>query len=120
VGGTDLAVSQYSAAINHYTSLNVTKLDILDTFPTIKVATAYLDPNTGEELESFPANLELLANVKVKYEELKGWEKPITGAKSFYDLPKNARAYVEFIENFVGVKVQYIGVGPGRESMITR
>ena len=51
---------------------------------------------------------------------LKGWEKPITGAKSFYDLPKEARAYVEFIENFVGIKVQYIGTGPGRESMITR
>lgn len=119
-GWLDLVVVKYSAAINHYTSLNVTKLDILDTFPTIKVATAYLDPNTGEELESFPANLESLANVKVKYEELQGWEKPITGAKSFYDLPKNARAYVEFIENFVGIKVQYIGVGPGRESMITR
>lgn len=59
-------------------------------------------------------------SVKVQYEELEGWQKPITGAKSFYDLPKQARAYVEFIENFVGVKVQYIGVGPGRESMITR
>ncbi|KAH8792564.1 Adenylosuccinate synthetase [Hyaloscypha finlandica] len=119
-GWLDLVVVKYSAAINHYTSLNVTKLDILDTFPTIKVATAYLDPTTGEELESFPANLELLANVKVKYEELKGWEKPVTGAKAFYDLPKEARAYVEFIENFVGIKVQYIGTGPGRESMITR
>ncbi|PMD51910.1 Adenylosuccinate synthetase [Hyaloscypha bicolor E] len=119
-GWLDLVVVKYSAAINHYTSLNVTKLDILDTFPTIKVATAYLDPTTGEELESFPANLELLANVKVKYEELKGWEKPTTGAKAFYDLPKEARAYVEFIENFVGIKVQYIGTGPGRQNMITR
>ncbi|KAE9381583.1 Adenylosuccinate synthetase [Stipitochalara longipes BDJ] len=119
-GWLDLVVVKYSAAINHYTSLNVTKLDILDTFPTIKVATAYLDPTTGEELDSFPASLEVLANVKVKYEELKGWEKSITGAKSFYDLPKEARAYIEFIENFVGIKVQYIGTGPGRESMITR
>ncbi|KAN0122396.1 Adenylosuccinate synthetase [Hyaloscypha variabilis] len=119
-GWLDLVVVKYSAAINHYTSLNVTKLDILDTFSTIKVATAYLDPTTGEELESFPASLELLANVKVKYEELKGWEKPITGAKSFYDLPKEARAYIEFIEKFIGIKVQYIGTGPGRESMITR
>lgn len=71
-------------------------------------------------MESFPADLELLASVKVKYEEFKGWEKPTTGAKSFYDLPKEARAYVEFIEKFVGVKVQYIGTGPGREAMITR
>jgi len=119
-GWLDLVVVKYSTAINHYTSLNVTKLDVLDTFPTIKVATAYLHPTTGEKLESFPADLELLGSVKVQYEELKGWEKPITGAKTFYDLPKEAREYVEFIEKFVGVKVQYIGVGPGRESMITR
>ena len=79
-----------------------------------------MDPATGEELESFPADLELLGSVQVKYEELKGWEKPITEAKSFYDLPKAARAYVEFIEGFVGVKVKYIGTGPRRENMITR
>lgn len=115
-----LTALQYSTAINHYTALNVTKLDILDTFPTIKVATAYVDPETGAELESFPADLELLGRVQPKYVELKGWEKPITGAKSFYDLPKAAREYVEFIEEFVGVKVKYIGTGPGREAMITR
>jgi adenylosuccinate synthase len=113
-------VFQYSAAINHYTSLNLTKLDVLDTFPTIKVATAYVHSVTGEELASFPADLELLGSVKVKYEELKGWERPTTGAKSFGELPKEARAFVEVIETFVGVKVQYIGIGPGRESMITR
>jgi adenylosuccinate synthase len=101
-GWLDLVVVKYSAAINHYTSLNVTKLDVLDTFPTIKVATAYLHPVTGEKLESFPADLELLGSVKVQYEELKGWEKTTTGAKTFYDLPKQARAYIEFIEKFVG------------------
>ncbi|KAG4441055.1 hypothetical protein IFR05_003463 [Cadophora sp. M221] len=119
-GWLDLVVVKYSTAINHYTALNVTKLDILDTFPTIKVATAYVDPETGAELESFPADLELLGRIKPKYVELKGWEKPITNAKSFYDLPKAAREYVEFIEEFVGVKVKYIGTGPGREAMITR
>merc|ERR1712225_117035 len=119
-GWLDLVVVKYSTAINHYTALNVTKLDILDTFPTIKVATAYIDPETGAELESFPADLEVLGRVQPKYVELKGWEKPITGAKSFYDLPKAAREYVEFIEEFVGVKVKYIGTGPGREAMITR
>merc|ERR1711939_342472 len=85
-----------------------------------KLATAYIDPETGAELESFPADLEVLGRVQPKYVELKGWEKPITGAKSFYDLPKAAREYVEFIEEFVGVKVKYIGTGPGREAMISR
>jgi adenylosuccinate synthase len=119
-GWLDLVVVKYSTAINHYTSLNVTKLDILDTFPTIKIATAYLHPDTNEELESFPADMDLLARVKIQYKEMEGWNKPTTGAKSFYDLPKRAREYVEFIEEFVGVKVQYIGTGPGRENMIKR
>lgn len=52
-----------------------------------------------------------LSSVKVKYAELKGWETDITAAKSFTDLPENAQKYVQFIEDFVGIKVQYIGVG---------
>lgn len=119
-GHLDLVVVKYSAAINHYTSLNVTKLDVLDTFSTLKVATAYIHPDTGEKLESFPADLELLGRVKIEYKEFKGWEKSTTGAATFFDLPKEAREYVEFIESFVGIRVQYIGTGPGRESMIKR
>ncbi|TVY51030.1 Adenylosuccinate synthetase [Lachnellula cervina] len=93
-GWLDLVVVKYSHAVNHYTKLNITKLDILDDFPTIKVATAYIHPETGEEIPSFPADLELLGNVKIKYETLKGWEKSTTGAKTYYDLPKEARAYM--------------------------
>ncbi|PBP15445.1 Adenylosuccinate synthetase [Diplocarpon rosae] len=119
-GWLDLVVVKYSTAINHYTAINVTKLDILDTFPTIKVATAYFDPLTGQELDSFPADLEVLGRIQPKYVELQGWEKPITGAKTYYDLPKAAREYIEFIEEFLGVKVKYIGTGPGRDAMITR
>jgi adenylosuccinate synthase len=104
--------------VNDYTSLNLTKLDVLDSFPEIKVATKYT--YQGQELESFPANPEMLSKVEVVYETLEGWQKPTTGAKSFYDLPLNARKYVEFIEKFVGVKVKWIGVGPGREHMISR
>ncbi|KAH0536089.1 hypothetical protein FGG08_007016 [Glutinoglossum americanum] len=117
-GWLDLVVVKYSAAVNHYTSLNLTKLDILDTFTTLQIATSYsLD---AHPLESFPADLSVLQRATVNYTTLPGWETPTTGAKSYYDLPKNARAYVEFIEGFVGVKVKYIGIGPGRENMITR
>lgn len=119
-GWLDLVVVKYSAAVNYYTELNLTKLDILDNFSEIKVAVAYEDPVTGEELPSFPADLNLLETVKIKYKTFKGWQKPTTGAKSFYDLPVAAREYVQFIEEFVGVKVAYIGTGPGREAMITR
>ncbi|KAL8662181.1 MAG: hypothetical protein Q9202_004937 [Teloschistes flavicans] len=117
-GWLDLVVLKYSCAINHYTSLNLTKLDILDTFPTIKVAVAYkLD---GQPLESFPADLSILERCEVVYEELPGWEASSAGAKAFADLPANARKYVEFVEEFVGVKVKYIGTGVAREAMIVR
>lgn len=117
-GWLDLVVLKYSCAINHYTSLNLTKLDILDTFPTIKVAVAYkLD---GKPLESFPADLSILERCEVVYEELPGWEASSAGAKAFTDLPANARKYVEFVEEFVGVKVKYIGTGVAREAMIVR
>lgn len=117
-GWLDLVIVKYSTAVNHYTALNLTKLDIMDAFPEIQVATAYqLD---GEVLDSFPANLHNLARVKVQYTTLPGWQKPTTGAKTYYDLPKNARAYVEFIEEYVGVKIRYIGTGPAREDMIFR
>ncbi|TVY88512.1 Adenylosuccinate synthetase [Lachnellula willkommii] len=119
-GWLDLVVVKYSHAVNHYTKLNITKLDILDDFPTIKVATAYIHPETSEELASFPADLELLGNIKIKYETLKGWQKSTIGAKTYYDLPKEARAYIEFIEEFVGVKVSYIGTGPDREALISK
>lgn len=58
-------VVKYSHAINHYTALNLTKLDILDTFPVIKVAVAYKDPRTGEEIPSFPADQKLVESAEV-------------------------------------------------------
>ena len=83
-GYQDLVVVKFSAAVNWYTALNVTKLDVLDTFPTIKIAIGYIHPDTGEKLESFPADLELLGRVKVEYKEMKGWEKvrPLTSYMS--------------------------------------
>ncbi|KAI6354156.1 hypothetical protein MCOR25_008734 [Pyricularia grisea] len=119
-GWLDLVVVKYSAAINHYTSLNLTKLDVLDTFPTLKVAVGYKDPATGEELDFFPADLSLLERCEVVYKDFEGWNTPTTHIKKFEDLPVQARQYVEFIEEYVGVKVGWIGTGPDREDMIYR
>ncbi|KAM0435142.1 hypothetical protein ACHAPT_003232 [Fusarium lateritium] len=116
---TDLVVVKYSTAINHYTALNLTKLDVLDGFEKIKIGIAYKDEN-GEEIPSFPADLRRLENVKVVYHEMDGWMKPTTNATTYYDLPKQAREYIEFIEKFVGVKVKWIGTGPSRDSMVKR
>ncbi|TWU73714.1 hypothetical protein ED733_005106 [Metarhizium rileyi] len=118
-GWLDLVVLKYSTAINYYTLLNLTKLDVLDTFPIIKVAVAYKSPE-GEEIDYFPADLGYLETCEVVYKEFEGWQKPTTHAKTYYDLPKQAREYIEFIENFVGVKIGWIGTGPSRDDMITR
>ncbi|KAF5696404.1 adenylosuccinate synthetase [Fusarium globosum] len=93
-------------------------LDVLDTFETIKIAIAYkID---GEELDSYPADLDILNRAEVVYHEMPGWQKPTTNARTYYDLPRAARDYVEYIEKFVGVKIKYIGTGPDREAMVQR
>ncbi|KAJ6782980.1 hypothetical protein PWT90_08359 [Aphanocladium album] len=117
-GWLDLVVVKYSTSINFYTALNLTKLDVLDTFDTIKVAVGY--KVNGELLESYPADLSILDQAEVVYHEMPGWNKPTTNAKTFYDLPIQAREYVEYIEKFVGVKIKWIGTGPDREAMIKR
>lgn len=85
----------------------------------LKIAVAY--HLNGKPLEAFfPADLETLAKVEVQYVEMPGWETSIDKIEKYEDLPENCRKYVEFIEEFVGVKVGWIGVGPARESMITK
>lgn len=118
-GWLDLVVMKYSHLINGYTLLNLTKLDVLDQLKTLKVAVAYhLD---GKPLDAyFPADLDTLARVEVQYVELPGWEQSIEDVTKFEDLPENCRKYVEFIEEYLGVKVGWIGTGPARESMIAR
>ncbi|KAL2260980.1 hypothetical protein VTK26DRAFT_4843 [Humicola hyalothermophila] len=116
-GWLDLVVLKYSASVNYYTSWNLTKLDVLDTFPTIKVAVAYKDEQ-GNELDYFPADLKQLEKCEVVYKEFEGWQTSTTAIKSFADLPPQAQAYVKFIEEYTGVPVKWIGTGPARDDMI--
>ena len=133
-GWLDLVVVKHSAMINGYDIFNLTKLDVLDQLEDIKVATGY--DVEGERLEGFPgkrsqasnavclntplADLDILANVKVQYRTFRGWKKDISKTTSYADLPKECKEYIEFIEEFTGVPIGWIGVGPGRESMISR
>ena len=115
-GWLDLVQLRYAYMINGFTALALTKLDILDVFPEIKVGVAYkLD---GEVIPHFPANHEVLSKVEVKYETLPGWDTDISNARTFDELPVNAQNYVRFIEMELGVPVKWIGVGKSRESMI--
>ena len=117
-GWLDLVLLKYSCAINHYTALNFTKLDILDDFDELKVAVAY--KHEGEQLPSFPGTLAVLSNVEPVYKTFPGWKSPTTGVNTYQGLPENARKYIEFVEEFTGVSVKWIGTGPAREAMITR
>lgn len=62
----------------------------------------------------------MLSKVEVVYETLPGWQAPITSAKNFDDLPGNCKKYIEFIEQYLGTSIEWVGVGPERESMLTR
>ncbi|EKM54937.1 uncharacterized protein PHACADRAFT_255169 [Phanerochaete carnosa HHB-10118-sp] len=117
-GWLDLVVMKHSCLINGYDSLNLTKLDILDDLKEIKVAVKYL--LDGKELPGFPADLGVLENVKVQYVTLPGWQTSIANITSYDALPENCKKYIEFIEEFLVTPIEWIGVGPGRESMITK
>jgi adenylosuccinate synthase len=100
------------------TVADVPQLDVLDGLAELRIATAYhVD---GAPLAGFPADLDLLARVDVQYATLPGWQTSIEKVRSYGDLPENCRRYVEWIEDALGVPVEWIGVGPGREAMVRK
>ncbi|XP_065263342.1 adenylosuccinate synthetase isozyme 1-like [Emys orbicularis] len=115
-GWLDLMLVRYAHMINGFSALALTKLDILDTFPEIKVGVEYR--LEGKPIAYFPANQELLNKVSVGYETLPGWQCSTEQARSFADLPPQAQSYVHFIERYLGVPVKWVGVGKFRESII--
>jgi len=117
-GWLDLVVMKHSCQINGYDTLNLTKLDILDGLEEIKVGVKYLVD--GKELPGFPADLERLKEVEVSYVTFPGWKTSIETMSSYGDMPENCKKYVTFIEEHLKVPVEWIGVGPGRESMIKK
>ncbi|KAJ6542608.1 AMPSase 1 [Mycena capillaripes] len=118
-GWLDLVVLRHSCLINGYDALNLTKLDVLDGLAEIQVAVEYKGTD-GVPLPGFPADLGALAAVEVEYVTLPGWETSIAQVRRYEDLPEKCRAYVEFIEDFLKVPVEWIGVGPERDAMLTK
>ena len=118
-GWLDLNVVKYAHKINGFSSINLTKLDVLSGIPKLQVATHYeLD---GKKLVgSFPAAVEDLHRCKPVYVELDGWTEDITQVTEFEQLPRAAQDYVTFIEKEVGTPVSWIGTGPKREEMFLK
>jgi adenylosuccinate synthase len=116
VGWFDAVVGRYSHRINGYTGLVVAKLDILDNFDEIEICVAYeLD---GERVWDFPGSAALLERCKPVYETHPGWHGSTRGLTKLEDLPKGARAYVDRLEELVGVPVDIISTGPHRDETI--
>lgn len=117
-GWLDIVQLRYSHMVNGITDIALTKLDVLSGFPEIKIGTSYI--LDGKEVDGYPSQIDALQNVKVTYQTLPGWTEDITKVRSYEELPKNARDYVELIEKLLGVHITWIGVGPGREAIVER
>lgn len=113
-GWLDLVALRYAARLNSLTALVVTKLDVLSGLDSIKVCTSY-EGEDGAVFETYPYHQTVLHHARGKYVELPGWSEDITDARSEDELPENARGYLRFMEEFIGVPIVLISVGPGRE-----
>ncbi|CAE7449735.1 unnamed protein product, partial [Symbiodinium pilosum] len=120
-GWLDLALVKYSAMVNGFDSLNITKLDVLTGLKQIRVAIAYRNRRMTEvRLPSgyFPSHLDDLKEVVCEYETLEGWSEDISLCTKWEDLPDNAKKYVLRIQELLGIPISWVGVGPDRTSML--
>ncbi len=116
VGWFDAVAARYSTQVNGYTSAILTRLDVLDDFESVQICIAYdLD---GERIEKFPGGVAALERCKPIYEEHAGWPSPTASVTNFEDLPSEARAYVERLEELIGVPIDVISTGRHRDDVI--
>lgn len=116
VGWFDSVVVRHARRVSGVTGLSLHSIDVLTGITSLKICTAY--QYKDEVMESFPANLNILAGCEPIYEELPGWSDDITGVKSVEDLPANARHFIERISLLTGIPVSIFSVGPDRDQTI--
>ena len=117
-GWFDAVVAKYGVLVSGLTSMAVTKLDVFDTFDEIKICVAYKDKRDGSISEYYPTNINTHKYLEPVYETHKGWKSDISKAKSYDELPENAKKYLTRLEELMGVKISIISVGPGRDQTI--
>lgn len=116
-GWIDLVALKYAVMINGVTKLIMMKSDVLDEFKTIKACVAYkID---GEEIDYFPYEI-CDKKIEPVYEELDGWQTDMTKMSSEDEFPEEFNAYLDFLEDFLGVLIKIVSVGPDREQTIIR
>ncbi|MDT7541825.1 MAG: adenylosuccinate synthase [Acidobacteriota bacterium] len=115
-GWFDAFATRYAAELNGFSSVALTKLDVLDALDQIKVCVGYkLD---GKEIETFPAVAADLRRIEPIYETLPGWNSSTLGTTRLEELPPNARAYVNFLSRAIGTEIGLVSTGPERDQTI--
>jgi adenylosuccinate synthase len=112
----DAVALQRSLEINSVTGLCITKLDVLDTLETVKIAVGYR--TNGHEFATPPLDTMVLNQCEPIYEELPGWQTSTLGIQHMDQLPKNALRYLQRIEELTGISIDMISVGPDRNETI--
>jgi adenylosuccinate synthase len=115
-GWFDAVVSRFSTRLNGFNGAAITRLDILDTFPSLKICTGYkLD---GKLVEYVPSSIAALEKCQPVYEEFPGWQCPISGIRKYKDLPLAARQYLARIEQLIGCPIKLVSVGQHADQTI--
>lgn len=115
-GWFDAFATRYAAEINGFTSVALTKLDVLDTLDEIKVCVGY--NLNGKKCDSLPAVSQDLRRVEPVYETLPGWKSSTLGTTDLSELPRFAREYINFLSNHIGVEIGLVSTGPERTQTI--
>jgi len=115
-GWFDAVAARFSTRINGFTGVALTRLDVLDTLPHLKICVGYkLD---GQTIDYFPANIAALGRCQPIYEELPGWQTPINHIREYEQLPLEAQQYVTRLQELTSCPINLISVGPEREQTI--
>jgi adenylosuccinate synthase len=115
-GWFDAVAGRFSTRVNGFTGAAITRLDILDTLPSLKICVGYrLD---GKTIDYFPSNIAALERCQPVYEELPGWQSPISHIREYRQLPLQARQYIARVEELISCPVNIICVGPERGQTI--
>jgi adenylosuccinate synthase len=116
-GWLDFVALKHSVRVNGLTGIILTKLDILDELPSLKICTGYRY-NEGM-VKDFPKELQILEKCEPVYEEVPGWQASTIGIREFGKLPRKARDYIRLIEDTLNVPVEIISTGQKRDQLIT-
>ena len=117
-GWFDAVTMKYAALIGGLTSLAITKLDVFDKFEEINICVAYKDTRNGQIYDYYPTDVFMHKYLEPVYETFKGWMKDLSAIKTYEDLPYETKAYLNRLEELVGLPVSIVSVGPDREQTI--